>query len=291
MSKPNCIIAFRLKTLSRDILALGDFPSSTNLSGREEQKNKEAYPDTMAQSVKEDVQQSVPQSAEPVAANSGKQEEDSYAADMAAERKAKPKDPREVNEENVQRALRKVRSNPTSPTQEQRTGEGEKGKGKGAPQEPTEKGQQPNIPITMAPRKGQNSDMESDFSRKAAVEKPIPPSVPSTPERTNEFLAGSVAAAARSLESRVHGQGTEAEGTAQREQAEKAPSASDITVSRWKKVDGDEGQLQILVEQLSRMEARLASMQQALDRKDEMIQNLVMKISAREAQAAGVQLS
>ena len=86
-------------------------------------------------------------------------------------------------------------------------------------------------------------------------------------------------------------QGTEAEGAAQREQAEKAPSASNITVSRWKKVDGDEGQLQILVEQLSRMEVQLATMQQALDRKDEMIQSPFMKISAREAQPAGVQLS
>ena len=129
----------------------------------------------MAQSVKEEAQGSVPHSAEPAAANLGETQEGSYAADMAAERKAKPKDPREVNAENTRRALLKVRSNPTSPAQEQRSGEGGKGKGKDAPQEP----------IQTASRKGQNSDMESDVSRKGAVEKPIPLSVPSTPERTN----------------------------------------------------------------------------------------------------------
>ena len=139
----------------------------------------------MAQSVKEEAQGSVPHSAEPFAANFGETQEGSDAADMAAERKAKPKDPREVNAENTRRALLKVRSNPTSPTQEQRSGEGEKGKGKDVPQEHTGKGQQPSNPITTAPRKGQNSDLESDFSRKSAVEKPIPLSVPSTPERTN----------------------------------------------------------------------------------------------------------
>ena len=123
--------------------------------------------------------------------------------------------------------------------------------------------------------------MESDFSRKGAVEKPVPLSVPSTPERTNDFLTGSVARAARTWESNAQVQGTEAEGAVKREQVEKAPSASNITVSRWKKVDGDEGQLQIIVEQLSGMEVQLATMQRALDRKDEMIQSLVMKISAR----------
>lgn len=274
-----------------------------------------------------DNTQSGPQSAVSGGGKGGGQSDagftgNAYAADMAAERTVRTEDSRrEQHDENVRRAVDRVRSNPNSPTgKEPLNGEGDGGKGKGAapPQKPTGKGQQQQqqqqrgtSPLPPLPGKWR-TDLDSDFSRRSDVShKPVPESLPSTSDRVGGFFQtgeetqsaqGSVAAAARSWETKTQPQNAERSGR-KGPPADEPPGGetsvgsgvdraqSNVTAARWRRVEGENGQLQIIAEQLQTLQARLATMQVALDKKDETINALVLKLSAREAQAAGVKLS
>ena len=68
-----------------------------------------------------------------------------------------------------------------------------------------------------------------------------------------------MAEAKKQWEARLQGQATETEEGINEEQQQPAPAEPNITVGRWKRAGADPEQLQILVEQLARLESTIPS--------------------------------